>query len=59
MEKFFEDSVVLDKLHEFEEKINNELSQEQIDKEKIMKLRNEQLMKGILMTQDPNYYLNL
>lgn len=52
---FFDESVVLGKLHEYEEQVNEELSKDNINREKIMKLRYEQLLKGMFMTQDPNY----
>lgn len=52
---FFNEGVVLEKLHEYEEQVNNELSKDNVNNEKIMKLRYEQLLKGMFMTQDPNY----
>lgn len=52
---FFNENEVLEKLHQYEEQVNEELSKDNIDKEKIMKLRYEQLLKGMFMTQDPSY----
>lgn len=52
---FFEEGVVLRELQKMEENIQEEMSKENVSDDKITKMRFEQLMKGMLMTQDPNY----
>lgn len=51
IEQRFNDAVVQQEMKKLEDDVNEELSKENVDKDKVYKLRFQQLMKGIELTQ--------
>jgi len=49
-----DDASVIKEIYKIDEQVKEELGKPNYDKEKVMKLRFEQLLKGIYLTQDPN-----